>query len=35
MNAWLDTGERPNTSLFPTAPPFLFNAAFTPGSWIF
>jgi pimeloyl-ACP methyl ester carboxylesterase len=35
MNAWLDSGERPGASFFPAAPPFFFNAGFTPGPWIF
>ena len=32
MNAWLDTGERPNASFFPAA---RFDLTFTPGPWIF
>ena len=32
MNAWLDTGERPDASFFPAA---RFDLTFTPGPWIF
>jgi hypothetical protein len=37
MNARLDDdeGRWPDTSFFPTAAPFFFNAGFTPGPWIF